>query len=70
MAEAIEEYFSTRTYALPETSSPRYHVVRRGETLWHIARTYDIEVTELRKINHLALKEPIQVGQKLQIPAK
>jgi len=70
MAEAIEEYFSTRTYALPETSSSRYHVVRRGETLWHIARTYDVELAELRKLNHLALKEPIQVGQKLQIPAK
>jgi len=71
MVEAIEKYSSTLEFPTtpsPKPASPRYHVVRTGETLWRIAKTYNVKLSKLRKLNHLAFHEPILVGQKLRIP--
>ncbi len=45
----------------------RYHVVRRGETLYSISRAYGLEVNELIRINGLDPTAPIYVGQRLQV---
>jgi N-acetylmuramoyl-L-alanine amidase len=44
------------------------HVVRRGETLWRIARRYGTSVDALRRLNGLKPGDPIRVGDKLAIP--
>jgi len=73
LVQAIEKYFSDRS---PPSSSPpkppshRYHVVREGETLWRIAHLYNVELTELRKLNHLSVREGIRIGQRIRIPVK
>lgn len=52
-----------------ESQQVAYHEVRKGETLYGIARTYGISVNALKELNHLK-DNIIQVGQKLVIKRK
>ena len=47
------------------TSSSKYHVVQRGDTLWGISRRYGISVERLVEINGIRDKNRINVGQKI-----
>jgi LysM repeat protein len=47
--------------------SGRYHVVRHGETLSHIARYYGVTIDAIKRANHL-YGNTIYVGQHLYIP--
>ncbi|GAB4225688.1 MAG: amidase activator ActS [Acidobacteriota bacterium] len=44
------------------------HVVRRGETLWRIARTYGVPLDELARANGIDDPSRIEVGQRLIVP--
>lgn len=44
-----------------------YHVVKKGETLYRIARRYGVDVTGIRKLNNLLPDASIQPQQKLLI---
>jgi len=41
----------------------RYHVVRKGETLSHIAKRYGVPVDDLCKLNNISRKKMLRVGQ-------
>jgi murein DD-endopeptidase MepM/ murein hydrolase activator NlpD len=45
-----------------------YHVVRRGETLWRIARSYGLNAQALAAANRLPNAKDLKVGQRLFIP--
>jgi murein DD-endopeptidase MepM/ murein hydrolase activator NlpD len=45
-----------------------YHVVKPGQTLWKIARAYQIDERELARINDLRSLRELEVGQALYIP--
>ncbi len=45
----------------------RYHDVRRGESLYKIAKKYGISLQELYRLNNLTSKSVIHPGQKLMI---
>jgi murein DD-endopeptidase MepM/ murein hydrolase activator NlpD len=45
-----------------------YHTVRPGQTLYSIARTYNIEEARLARINHVTDPTQLKVNQKLYIP--
>jgi LysM repeat protein len=45
------------------------HTVRRGDTLYAIAQTYNTTVTNLREMNQIGRKGKIFPGQKLKVPA-
>ena len=45
-----------------------YHIVRPGETLWRIARSYGLNANTLAAANRLPSAGYIDVGQKLFIP--
>ena len=54
----------------PEECAPgtgRRHVVRRGETLWEIARRYRVSVRRLKRANGLRSSR-LRIGQVLRIP--
>ena len=55
--------------SMPDATKYELHTVKEGESLYAIARTYDIAVDELRKRNHLT-NESIQIGQTLVIREK
>lgn len=44
------------------------HIVRRGDTLWAIARTHGISIDHLANTNRLSRNDTLSVGQVLAIP--
>jgi LysM repeat protein len=66
---------SSQTTKKSSTESPkqskavkkRYHEVKKGETLYRIAKQYGITVDELRRLNKLPPNQPIEIGQKLLV---
>jgi LysM repeat protein len=51
--------------AAPATA--RFHVVKKGETLYGIGRQYGLSVKELLRINHIPAGTPIMPGQRLMV---
>ncbi len=45
-----------------------YHTVKKGETLWQISKTYDIDLKTLTETNNIFNNSSISVGQKIFIP--
>ncbi|MCM8798822.1 MAG: LysM peptidoglycan-binding domain-containing protein, partial [Candidatus Omnitrophica bacterium] len=45
-----------------------YHRVKRGETLWRIAKLYDVELEKIAQANHLSDTTKIFQGQMIFIP--
>jgi N-acetylmuramoyl-L-alanine amidase len=64
LADGIDAYFAR--YA-PVVASSGQHRVAPGETLWSIARRYDMSVEELRALNNLGPDSTIQVNQILSV---
>ncbi len=52
----------------PQSARPVEHVVRPGETVYHIARAYGVSVQRLLEANHLSDSRDLRVGQSLLIP--
>ena len=46
-----------------------YYAVRKGDTLYSIARTHNLTVDELRDLNDLSLRTKLHAGQKLRVNA-
>lgn len=45
-----------------------YHIVRKGDTLWDIAREYDgVTVDQIKRLNHITNSHRIKPGQKIKI---
>ena len=53
--------------SLPDPSSVIHYTVRRGDSLWNIARDYGVDVDDLKKVNNLTGNQ-IYAGQTLRIP--
>jgi LysM repeat protein len=51
----------------PASVEKRLHEVRRGETLFSIAKKYGMTIDDLRRLNHLSKDDAIQPGQRLII---
>ena len=51
----------------PVPATPVRYRVRRGDTLWEIARIHDVTPDELRRWNDLGRKTTLWVGQELKI---
>ena len=52
---------------MPRPSEQSEYKVRRGDSLWTIARKHGVTVTELKRANNLSTST-IRVGQTLTIP--
>jgi len=54
--------------SLPQPAKTTHYRVRRGDSLWSIARNYGIDVDSLKETNNLAGSQ-IYAGQTLRIPS-
>ncbi|HSH41417.1 MAG TPA: LysM peptidoglycan-binding domain-containing protein [Arenicellales bacterium] len=43
------------------------HHVRRGDTLWHIARRYNVNIKQLQHWNEMASQDILRLGQKITV---
>jgi murein DD-endopeptidase MepM/ murein hydrolase activator NlpD len=44
--------------------------VKRGQTLYSIARNYNVPVTELARVNNITIRHAVRVGESLQVPGQ
>ena len=51
---------------MPEPQTPIIHSVQKGDTLYSLARRYNISVDTLKALNHLSSNN-IRIGQDLTI---
>lgn len=49
------------------TAKSIVHRVRRGDSLWKIARRYSISINDLARANNISVKAVLRIGQKLRI---
>ena len=45
-----------------------YHTVKRHQTLWRICKTYEVDLNEVARANHIRDPSRIRVGQRIFIP--
>jgi LysM repeat protein/soluble lytic murein transglycosylase-like protein len=57
-----------RSGGTSSSSAGRTHTVADGETLWSIARRYEVTVDAVREANEIEASETIRPGQTLRIP--
>jgi LysM repeat protein len=82
LARSIEQLQKTRIPAAGKTKPPQtvqkrsdsqtkklYHQVRKGETLFQIAKKYGTSLNELRRLNNITGSK-VYPGQKILIPSK
>ncbi len=70
LAEALLEASIAflRQQGMLNPAPARTHIVRRGESLWSIARHYGISLDLLRKANSMEHARKLRVGQRLLLP--
>ena len=52
-----------------DSVQPVHYTVKQGDTLWSIAKNYDVSMEGIIAVNYLNNKDILTVGQKLEIPA-
>ena len=53
---------------LPGSGALHYYTVRSGDTVWGIARTYNVQPVDVLKANQLSRRSKIHPGDVLKIP--
>lgn len=61
----VSQKTQSKTPAASKKSRTRHHTVTQGDTLYSIARQYDLNVDRLRSMNNLSADAVIRPGQKL-----
>jgi len=67
VAQAAKNNRETSREAPASAVTPVRYRVRRGDTLWEIARVHDVTPDELRRWNDLGRQTTLSVGQELKI---
>lgn len=50
-------------------SSLGLHTMRKGETLWTVAKSYNVDLRDMLDLNRLSAPYKIRVGERIKIPA-
>ncbi|MDE2483979.1 MAG: LysM peptidoglycan-binding domain-containing protein [candidate division NC10 bacterium] len=67
VAQTAKSNREARRGAPASIASALYHRVKKGDTLWEIARAHDVTPEELRRWNDLGHQAKLQVGQEIMI---
>lgn len=66
-ADGFKEKFTARYQTWKKTYKTKFHVVKRGESLIGIAKTYKMSLFSLLKLNNLSVNGMIHPGDRLTI---
>ena len=47
-----------------------YHIVKQGETIWRIAKKYNVSVDQILRYNNISDVTNVSIGQKIYIPSR
>lgn len=67
--KTIEGVKSTTAYQPSVSREKTTYIVKKGDTLWRIAKGYGVSVETILRANHITNTKDLKVGQKLIIPA-
>lgn len=67
--KTIEGVKSTTAYQPTVSREKTTYIVKKGDTLWRIAKGYGVSVETILRANHITNTKDLKVGQKLIIPA-
>ena len=56
-----------RAPAVRQASSPKPYTIRRGDSLWTVARRFDLHVADLERLNGLRRASPLHLGQRIKL---
>lgn len=62
---------TSKTYFTPPTlqgAQGFYHILQKGETLYHISKLYNVDLKKVARANNIQDPSSLEVGQKLFIP--
>ncbi|MFA5116066.1 MAG: peptidoglycan DD-metalloendopeptidase family protein [Candidatus Omnitrophota bacterium] len=59
---------ATSIPAKTQGTAGNYYKAKKGETLWRIAKKFNVDLEELAKLNHISDAAKIETGQLLMIP--
>src|SRR3989337_4053559 len=63
--KTIEGVKSTTAYQPPVSGEKTTHIVKKGDTLWRISKSFGVSVETILKANHISNTKDLKVGQKL-----
>lgn len=66
-AAGFKESFTAHYKNWEKTGRPKFHIVKNGESLIGIAKTYQMPLSALLKLNNLSLKRVIHPGDRLVV---
>lgn len=68
-AVGIAKIFGLRKHHVQTSSLPfnKYHFIKKGDTLWSLAKQYDVTVQQLLQWNHPIVPERLQIGRKIKV---
>jgi len=67
IADGVFAHLGEKTLAFGDRNWSRVYRVRRGDTLWELARDHDTTITEIRERNNLKSTR-LLAGQKIKLP--
>ena len=59
---------TTTTLIITTTTVQKFYTVQRGDTLFKIAKAFQVRLADLQALNGITNPDAIQAGQTLQIP--
>lgn len=65
--KASEKKKASEKVSEKSSAKAKYHVIRQGETLYQISRSYGVPVETVQKLNNIPPKTILQPGQKILI---
>ena len=69
ISSSIKDYFAGADNApVSDDKTTTEYRIKKGETLFSVARRFDTKVGVLLKLNNLKLEEPVFVGQEIIVP--
>jgi murein DD-endopeptidase MepM/ murein hydrolase activator NlpD len=57
---------AAKAAAKSSQSSRKYHVIRRGDTLYALSRRYGVKVSDLCRINGISERSTLSIGQRVR----
>jgi LysM repeat protein len=57
---------AAKVEAQKSQASRKYHVIRRGDTLYALSRRYGVKVKDLCRINGISERSTLAIGQRIR----
>ena len=68
MMRTSKTYFAPGGMYAPSQAVGFYHTIEKGQTFYHIAKLYHVNLADLQRANHVRNPSTLEVGERLFIP--